>query len=180
MYTAWVIHLSPKLLVLSLLSILSLLSVLSLNLANAQVPNHQSCKSCHIQQWQAWETSAHKTALKSLAYGDQRNLKCQGCHNEVGLRSLLQSQYRLKSEKRPKQKSTASNIDCLSCHGMTQFLIQEQRHQWSDQAKYRLRAQDSCSACHILPPLDSQKTFKRFDAHSLKPKTNVIKTKGKD
>ena len=166
MFIAWVGRLSPKLL---------LMIVLSLNLANAQVFSNQSCKNCHLKQWQAWETSAHKTALKSLEYNDQRNLKCQGCHNEVGLRSLLQAQYRLKSEKRPKQPSKPSHIDCLSCHGMTQFLAQKQKHQWNDRPKYRLRAQESCSACHTLPPLDSQKTFKRFDAHSLKPKMNVKK-----
>ena len=143
--------------------------VLSLNLGLAQDLSNASCKSCHLSQWQAWENSTHRRALSSLPYYEQRNLKCQSCHNEVGLRQLLQRQYRLKSE--PKLKTNSSNnIDCITCHGTTQFSVKSQKHQWSDLSYYRVRAQLSCATCHQLPPLDSQKTSEGYDSHSLRAK----------
>ena len=136
------------------------------NLVSAQVLSDSTCKGCHLSQWQAWSKSKHRFALKSLPFHEQRNLKCQSCHNEVGLRQLLQRQYRLKSEPRPKSRLN-SNIDCMSCHGSTQFSVETQKHQWTDQVQYRTRARLACASCHSLPPLDSQKEAKNYNGHSL-------------
>lgn len=159
--------LRQKLIISSLISLCAF--ALNSNLSLAQYLSDSTCKSCHLSQWQAWEKSAHRHALKSLPYHEQRNLKCQSCHNEVGVRQLLQRQYRLKSEPKPKVNSP-SNIDCITCHGTTQFSVKDQKHQWTDQSYYRVRAQFSCATCHQLPPLDSQKTSQGYDSHSLQAK----------
>ena len=158
-----------KLIIWSLISLSAPALILTFNLALAQELSDITCKSCHLSQWQAWEKSAHRRALKSLPYHEQRNLKCQSCHNEVGLRQLLQRQYRLKSEPKPKTNSS-NNIDCITCHGTTQFSVKNQKHKWTDPSHYRVRAQLSCATCHQLPPLDSQKTSQGYDSHSLQAK----------
>jgi 2',3'-cyclic-nucleotide 2'-phosphodiesterase (5'-nucleotidase family) len=68
--------------------------------------SHETCKSCHAEQYEQWNTTAHAIALKTLESASKVTPECVSCHNE-----------RFRSTKTlAKADILLGGVECASCH----------------------------------------------------------------
>lgn len=111
------------------------------SLKNTKFVGAQSCKSCHVKAYKAWEESSHAKALTTLELkGKDMDSKCVSCHvlgfNEGGFVSKdVTPQF--------------AGVQCENCHGprlahtknptIKRFSVKSTTHG------------DSCKSCHHDP-----------------------------
>ena len=126
-----------------------------------------NCTLCHKEITEKWRRSVHVKAASKLPPHERNTLRCRSCHDDAGLRGLITDLLTLRDPKtlRARSKHASSNIDCLTCHGLTPFQTNREPHQVGREV--RSLALQSCRRCHELPPLPSR-SVACYDPHDLK------------
>lgn len=103
--------------------------------ADYRVAGTVACRECHTDDCQAWDTSAHAHAWKTLAdQGAHVDSYCQQCHTTgFGLPGGFVSVQR---------SADRVDVGCESCHGPSQA------HARDAALKTPLVARDQCLRCH--------------------------------
>jgi len=95
----------------------------------------EACRSCHVDEFEAWEKSLHGEAYRTLQKtGNDRDPECVGCHvvglnHESGFTSV-------------QDKPALASVGCESCHGAGSDHVQ------SPYAAYGKAGEASCMKCH--------------------------------
>ena len=154
----------------------------------------KDCQSCHSKIYYSWLKSKHTQAARSLSLDEQRNLSCRACHDDVGLRILIQSQlsaeydnvhpedkFNFNQKRRASTKKTQAHergVDCFSCHSLVHQQSKQQHLEWHTLSKQKMTSKRKslkiksltnvyCNRCHSLPPLKGINAT-CIDPHSLK------------
>ena len=69
-------------------------------------PSPETCKSCHIKQYEDWASSAHARAFDRVAAKNRAKPECLTCHSE---------RYRTTKDA-PAAVAAKSGIGCATCH----------------------------------------------------------------
>jgi hypothetical protein len=94
----------------------------------------ESCKSCHIREYEIWSANPHAHAMASLETDMQdTNPECVGCH-VTGWE--MPGGYGLNAGNR----QLLANVQCEACHG---YGTEHSRGEGNLQA-----ARESCLKCH--------------------------------
>jgi hypothetical protein len=102
-----------------------------------QIIGNQSCRDCHPEDFELWESSRHAHAWESLREtGAHVDPECQRCHaTGYGLPGGFVSVGR---------SPDAIHVGCESCHGPSeQHAIDPETH-----TAYFAQAKDHCTGCH--------------------------------
>lgn len=112
-----------------------------------------SCKSCHLEAYDAWKQSKHARARDSLSPQQQKDLRCLSCHAP-----------NLTDQK-------VSHVSCETCHGGGQYYTSD--YVMKDAELVRLvglqdPSEKSCRGCHdastpSLKPFDFVEKLKLID-----------------
>ncbi len=113
----------------------------------------ESCKSCHVEAYNAWKESKHARARDSLSAQQQKDARCLFCHAP----NLVEQ--------------SVSHVSCETCHGGGQYYASDYVMKDAELVR-KVGLQDpsekSCRACHdastpSLRPFDFVEKLKLID-----------------
>lgn len=108
-------------------------------LPGQKIAGNQSCRECHAEDSQLWDSSKHAHAWHSLRReGTHVDPACQRCHaTGYGLRGGFESVA---------ESSQSVNVGCESCHGPSREHVKDPKVR----TPHYTRAGDYCISCHDL------------------------------
>ncbi len=109
---------------------------------NLRFVGSESCRSCHLPEFETWAASPHAHAVDSLAReGKSQNPDCLACHTTAFGRP-----GGFPKQARPAAHPDLARVGCESCHGPGEDHIQENTPKFGN----ILSLGDKCDSCVIL------------------------------